>query len=356
MEWPQMAVTYLALLLDVDPGEMKKVARRMRKNTTDWHVQTWQEWRAAGMGVARMNTGERRIKLLQCWQATRRILGADYTNNCGRRMVPAMAMSRFTWVRTGQLLREWLSKDARALATARLASGEAEMTDAETLHQIGIHLEEPDEDEPDEEQDEETKVKRTWDQSESGRMRTAKELRTAADVDVSTRAAAAAWCDARLSTGTQTRKGKKPTKQQQQRQATGGRGDARGGCAAAARVAPSTDQTTGGGGNSAEEQRITEAILAQMEQQQADDKENRDDEKAKQKRKERGNADDIHDGSDDDGAIADIQRQGVTVTRTLQGRATTKAKTKVQHDTTATSNDSDDDEIIDVVDDAEMSE
>ena len=93
-----------------------------------------------------------------------------------------------------------------------------------------------------------------------------------------------------------------------------------------------------------------------MEQQQADDKENRDDEKTKQKRKERGNADDIHDGSDDDGAIADIQRQGVTVTRTLQGRATTKAKTKVQHDTTATSNDSDDDEIIDVVDDAEMSE
>ena len=93
-----------------------------------------------------------------------------------------------------------------------------------------------------------------------------------------------------------------------------------------------------------------------MEQRQADGKENRDDENTKQKRKERGNAADTHDESDDDGATADIQRQGVTVTRTLQGRATTKAKTKVQHDKPTTSNDSDDDEIIDVVDDAEMSE
>ena len=183
-------------------------------------------------------------------------------------------MMRFSWVWTGQLLRQWMTKEAKAVATDRVIAGEADEEDVDTLREIGIRLE--DMAEVSEEEDEDTgtaegrRTKRKWDRSGAGRMRAAKDMREASDADDDVREQAAEWCDEHLATGATVKARARHRAEMTRRRKALKRRQA---AASSRHQAGRAAAAAGGGGQTEEEDRIT-AIMAARGASEHDREEN----------------------------------------------------------------------------------
>ena len=145
--------------------------------------------RRAGEHVA---TNERKVRLLDGWQAAKRILGDDYRSDAGRKMGQASGMMSWSWVRIGQRLREWMTTAAKEEIMKRIIEDEETHGDDGTaLMEAGIQLhteqelgdegESDAEDDSDEDEEEAVDLTkditylRTWEDG-GARKRTAKEV------------------------------------------------------------------------------------------------------------------------------------------------------------------------------------
>ena len=210
MNWTTMTVVYMAQLLQLDVGKMKKLTRELRKNTDEWWRKAWDAWRATDVGIGGVDSTDRKARLMAAWQAAKDILGDDYRNERGRRMGETMAMKGWSWVRVGQHLRKWMTPDTKARALENVLDDyDRHEANWMALEAAGVKLDRlttdedeqysDDDDSADSESEEEIidlvddiTHMRKWDEGGS-RKRTAREVADDEDETVENRDAARAW-------------------------------------------------------------------------------------------------------------------------------------------------------------------